>query len=154
MHRLVATWEAGASWLLLPLLVLLVGADVGLRYLFNAPLDWGTDVKELLLLLVLTAGFAGNSLADEHIRVSLFEEHLPPAGRRAFTLLRHALTALLAALVAWSLVALALDMREFGERAEKVAIPFWPLAGLAAASAALAAAAELTRFVRALKGSA
>lgn len=153
MHRLVAAWEAGASRLLLPLLVLLVGADVALRYLFNAPLDWGTDVKELLLLLVLTAGFAGNSLADEHIRVSLFEEHLPPAGRRAFTLSRHALTALLAALVAWSLVALALDMREFGERAEKVAIPFWPLAALAAASAALAAAAELARFVRA-KGSA
>lgn len=146
MRRLVAAWEALASRVLLPLLLLLVGADVALRYVFNAPLAWGTDVKELLLLLVVTAGLAGNSLADEHIRVSLFEERMPPRAQRAFARIRHALTAVALMLLAWSLAALALDMREFGERAENVPIPFWPLAALVALSAALAAAAELSRL--------
>ena len=37
---------------------------------------------------------------------------------------------------------------EFGERAEFVAIPFWPLAALAATSALLAAVVEVVRLAQ------
>lgn len=152
MPKLIAFCEGWTAYVLLPALVLLVTADVSLRYLFNAPLAWGTDVKKLLLLLVMTAGLAGTSLADEHIRVTLVEEQFSAAVRRAFSVLRHALTAVLLVLLGWSVVVLARDMHTFGERAEFVDIPFWPLAALAAASALLAAAAELGRLVQVLKG--
>lgn len=148
MPKLIAFWEGWAAYVLLPALALLVTADVSLRYVFNAPLAWGTDVKELMLLLVMTAGLAGTSWADEHIRVTLVEEHMAPGLRRAFTVLRRLLTAALLALLAWAMAVLALDMREFGERAEFIAIPFWPLAALAAASALLAAAAEVARLAQ------
>lgn len=148
MPKLIAFLEGWAAYVLLPALALLVTADVGLRYVFNAPLAWGTDVKELMLLLVMTAGLAGTSWADEHIRVTLVEEHMAPGLRHAFTVLRRLLTAALLALLAWAMAVLALDMREFGERAEFIAIPFWPLAALAAASALLAAAAEVARLAQ------
>ncbi|MFC7408989.1 TRAP transporter small permease [Hydrogenophaga atypica] len=148
MHKLIALWEGWAAYVLLPALALLVTADVSLRYVFNAPLAWGTDVKELLLLLVMTVGLAGTSWADEHIRVTLVEERLSPALQRGFTMLRRLLTATLLALLAWAMAVLALDMREFGERAEFVAIPFWPLAALAATSALLAAVVEVVRLAQ------
>lgn len=148
MHKLIALWEGWAAYVLLPALALLVTADVSLRYVFNAPLAWGTDVKELLLLLVMTVGLAGTSWADEHIRVTLVEERLSPALQRGFTILRRLLTATLLALLAWAMAMLALDMREFGERAEFVAIPFWPLAALAATSALLAAVVEVVRLAQ------
>ena len=148
MHKLIAFWEGWAAYVLLPALALLVTADVSLRYVFNAPLAWGTDVKELLLLLVMTVGLAGTSWADEHIRVTLVEERLSPALQRGFTMLRRLLTATLLALLAWAMAVLALDMREFGERAEFVAIPFWPLAALAATSALLAAVVEVVRLAQ------
>lgn len=152
MSKLIAVFEGWTTYVLLPVLVLLVTADVSLRYLFNAPLAWGTDVKKLLLLLVMTAGLAGASQADEHIRVTLVEERFSEGWRRNFTVLRHALTAALLALVGWSIVVLALDMRAFGERAEFVNIPFWPVAALAAGSALLATAAELGKLIEVLKG--
>ena len=148
MHKLIAFWEGWAAYVLLPALALLVTADVSLRYVFNAPLAWGTDVKELLLLLVMTVGLAGTSWADEHIRVTLVEERLSPSLQRGFTMLRRLLTATLLALLAWAMAVLALDMREFGERAECVAIPFWPLAALAATSALLAAVVEVVRLTQ------
>jgi len=148
MHKLIAFWEGCTAYLLLPGLALLVTLDVALRYLFNAPLAWGTDVKELVLLLVMTAGLAGTGWADEHIRVTLVEERFAPWLLRGFTVLRRLLTAALLVMLGWAMAALALDMREFGERAEFVAIPFWPLAALAAASALLAAAVEVARLAR------
>lgn len=146
MHKLIAFWEGWAACILLPALALLVTVDVTLRYVFNAPLAWGTDAKELLLLVVMTAGVAGTSWADEHIRVTLVEERLSPALQRAFRVLRRLVSAALLALLAWAMGLLAWDMWEFGERAEFIAVPLWPLAALAAASALLAALAELVRL--------
>ncbi len=146
MQKLIALWEGLTVYVLLPGLALLVTVDVALRYLLNAPLAWGTDVKELTLLLVMTAGLAGTSWADEHIRVTMVEERFSPGVRRAFTVLRRLLTAVLLGLLGWAMAVLALDMREFGERAEFIAIPFWPLAALAAASAVLAAVVEVARL--------
>lgn len=151
MHKLIAFWEGWAAYVLLPALALLVTADVALRYVFNAPLAWGTDAKELLLLVVMTAGVAGTSWADEHIRVTLVEERLSPGLQRAFGVLRRLMSAALLGLLAGAMGLLALDMREFGERAEFIAVPLWPLAALAAASALLAALAELVRLTQ--KGS-
>lgn len=73
---------------------------------------------------------------------------MAPALRRGFTVLRRLLTAALLTLLAWAMAVLALDMREFGERAEFVAIPFWPLAALAATSALLAAVVEVVRLAQ------
>lgn len=149
MSRIIALWEGLAAYVVLPLLALIVTADVALRYIFNAPLVWGTDVKELILLVVVTAGFAGVSLAGEHIRVTLVEERMGTKVRTAFTVVRHALTAIVTGAIAYALIQLTLDMATYGERAEMVAIPYWPFAALMAFSAAMSALVEIIKMFQA-----
>ena len=149
MSRIISLWEGLAAYVVLPLLALIVTADVALRYIFNAPLVWGTDVKELILLIVVTAGFAGVSLAGEHIRVTLVEERMGARARMVFTVIRDALTALVAGAIAYALIQLTLDMATYGERAEMIAIPYWPFAALMAFSAAMAAIVEFVKMFKA-----
>jgi TRAP-type C4-dicarboxylate transport system permease small subunit len=146
VSRIIALWEGLAAYVVLPLLALIVTADVALRYIFNAPLVWGTDVKELILLIVVTAGFAGVSLAGEHIRVTIVEERVGVKARTVFTIIRHALTAIVTGAIAYALVQLTLDMATYGERAEMVAIPYWPFAALMAFSAGISAIVEIVKM--------
>lgn len=152
MTRLVALWEGWVAYLLLPGLALLVTADVGLRYLFGAPLTWAGDVKELALLGVVTAGLPGASLDGAHIRVTLVDERLPASAARVLAAFRHAVGLAVATVLAWALADLARDMARFGERAEFVPLPYWPVAALIALAAGLSAVAEAMRLARALKG--
>lgn len=145
--RIIRGWSLGAA-VVLPLLAVLVAADVALRYLFDIPLQWGSDVKELMLLLLVTAGLPGTSLAGQHIRVALFDGLLPRAVYRAAGGLRHVLAAMVMAFVAYALAELALDMHRYGDQAEMIAIPYWPIAGVVAASAALSALAEAARSLK------
>ncbi|MFC4171318.1 TRAP transporter small permease [Microvirga sp. GCM10011540] len=149
MLRIIALWEGLAAYIVLPLLALVVTADVALRYLFNAPLVWGTDVKELILLIVVTAGFAGVSLAGEHIRVTLVEERMGARVSITFIVIRHALTAIAMGVIAYALIQLTLDMAAYSERAEMIAIPYWPFAALMALSAAMSAVVEIVKMFRA-----
>lgn len=148
LARVIAFWEGWGVWLLLPALALLVAGDVLLRYFLNLPLQWGADAKGLLLMLVMTAGLGGTSLHDQHIRVVLFDEHMPPRLRRILARLRHLLTAVVAVAVTWALADLAADMHRYGDRAEMIALPLAPVAALAAIAAALSALAELALALR------
>jgi TRAP-type C4-dicarboxylate transport system permease small subunit len=149
VSRIIALWEGLAAYVVLPLLALIVTADVALRYIFNAPLVWGTDVKELILLIVVTSGFAGVSLAGEHIRVTLVEERIGARARMVFTAIRHVLTAIVMGAIAYALIQLTLDMVAYSERAEMIAIPYWPFAALMAFSAAMSAVVEIVKMFKA-----
>lgn len=154
LRRLIAGWEAWVVYLLLPALAALVAGDVALRYAFNLPLQWGSDVKKLMLLLVVTAGLPATSLAGQHIRVALFDDHLPPRVRRLSARLRHLVTGIVAAVIAYATADLALDMHRYGDRAEMINIPFAPMAALVALSATLSAIAEFARAASASAGEA
>lgn len=154
LRRLIDLWEAWVVYLLLPALVSLVAGDVALRYLFNTPLQWGSDVKELMLLVVVTAGLPATSLADQHIRVGLLDDYLPPQARRMSARLRHLVTGIVAVVIAWATTDLALDMYRYGDRAEMIDIPFAPIAALVAFSAVLSALAEFARALSPAAGEA
>ncbi|HTV69964.1 MAG TPA: TRAP transporter small permease [Rhizobiaceae bacterium] len=147
MRRFIAFFEGWVVYIVLPALALLVTADVILRYVLNLPLQWGNDVKELLLLLVVVAGLPGVSHDDQHIRVGLLDNVLPRRVYRAWSTVRHILTALVAAVIAYAVTDLAFDMARYGDGAEMIAIPFWPFAAFVAAAAALSAVAELLRAI-------
>lgn len=147
LRRVIDVWEGWVVWLLLPALSALVAADVVLRYFFNMPLQWGSDVKELILLVVVTAGLPATSLAGQHIRVALFDDYLPARVRRASARFRHGLTGLVAVVIAWAVADLAVDMHRYGDRAEMIDIPFAPVAAVVAFAAALSALAEFVRAI-------
>lgn len=147
LARILRAWEAGTTFLLLPALAALVTVDVILRYLFSLPFQWGSDVKELLLLLLVTAGLPGTSLAAEHIRVGLFDDRLPDRARSGADMARHALAGAVMLFVAYAVAGLAADMFRYGDRAEMIAVPYWPVAAAVAIFALLSALAEFARAI-------
>lgn len=152
MQRVVDFIEGWVAYLLLPALALLVGVDVVLRYILNLPLRWGNDVKELLLLLVVVGALPGVSLADQHIRVGLFDRFFRNRAGSLWVALRHVLTGIAALAVGYAVLLMALDMHRYGDRAEMIAISFWPFAAFVALAATLSALAEFVRAARAFAG--
>jgi TRAP-type C4-dicarboxylate transport system permease small subunit len=145
MRRLLAIFEGWVVYGLLPALVLLVAADVVLRYFLHLPLRWGNDVKELMLLTIVVAGLPMVSFEDQHIRVGLLDGLFKGPIGRLWISLRYALTGAIALLVGYAASRLAADMASYGDVAEMVAIPFWPFAAFVAAAAFLSAVAEFVR---------
>jgi len=145
LSRIIGLWEGWAAYIILPALTILVGVDVALRYLFNLPLQWGSDVKELMLLLVVTAGLPGTSLANQHIRVALFDDRMSSRAKNAWSLLRHLFTAVAALFIGHAVFNLMLDMYRYGDRAEMINIPFWPIGLLVTIAVILSVLAELAR---------
>ncbi|TKT82999.1 TRAP transporter small permease [Aquamicrobium sp. LC103] len=149
MRRIIAFVEGWAAYLVLPGLAILVTADVVLRYVLNLPLRWGNDVKELLLLLVVVAALPGVSMDDQHIRVGLLDKLFRGKAGRLWVTIRHMLTGLVGIVIAYAVLLLAQDMHRYGDRAELIAISFWPFAAFVVFSAALSALAEFIRAFRA-----
>lgn len=152
LQRVIEFWEGWAVYLLLPALAALVAGDAALRYFLNVPLQWGSDVKELLLLIVVTAGLPATSLAGQHIRVGLFDDYLPVPVKRLAMTVTHILSGLVAVVIAYAVADLALDMQRYGDRAEMIDIPFAPIAALVAFAATLSAFAEFARAFSAFTG--
>ncbi|MGM0595313.1 MAG: TRAP transporter small permease [Pseudomonadota bacterium] len=97
IHR---TEEALIS-LLLALMIVLAGAQIVLRNLFDSGIDWGDP---LLRILVLWVGLLGAMLAtrqDKHIRVDLLTRYLPQTWKRYSAVLTHLFSAGVCALIAW-----------------------------------------------------
>ena len=71
----------------MPGLVVLVTLDVALRYLFNAPLQWGRDVNGLLLLMTIFCALPHAWDRAYHIRMEVFYLRLSSARRRGVDVL-------------------------------------------------------------------
>lgn len=58
--------------LMMAALVVIVCIDLTLRYLFNAPLLWGTEVTEIFLLYITFLGAAWVFKEDSHVVIDVF----------------------------------------------------------------------------------
>jgi TRAP-type C4-dicarboxylate transport system permease small subunit len=87
------------SYVVLPILTLLVTADVILRYVFNAPLSWGLEASRHLLLIFFLFGLLESFRVGEHVSMELISAKLPPAAIRLVSLLQIALIGLVFALI-------------------------------------------------------
>jgi TRAP-type C4-dicarboxylate transport system permease small subunit len=58
-------------------MVVVVLIDVGLRYFFNAPTIWATDVARYLLLFIFFTSLAPALQSGHHVAVDLFDRLLP-----------------------------------------------------------------------------
>jgi TRAP-type C4-dicarboxylate transport system permease small subunit len=82
MRRCFECLENMVSWinklfvffacLMMSALVVIVCIDLALRYFYNAPLLWGTEVTEILLLDITFLGAAWVFKEDGHVAIDLF----------------------------------------------------------------------------------
>ncbi len=118
-------WVALAGGTILVGLVLLTVADVGLRYLFNAPIFGGQDLAKMGLLTVVATAIAYGGATDAHIAVD-FLGRTSPKLTRWTDLLSKSISVVLLALLVWKSIDKGLDALQYGDNTIMLKIPFWP----------------------------
>ena len=111
----------------------IVGSDVFLRYVFNAPTTWADEVSTYIMIGAVFLGAAYTHLTDGHIRVDLVTERLPPAIRGWLDVVTTWLGFVFVAFMAWqcytaTAVAYATGAREFSLLVTPSYLPQIPIA--------------------------
>ena len=133
----VDRWSERASYELfrlgiyvtMPALVVLVTLDVALRYVFNAPLEWGRDINGLLLLMTLFCALPHAWDRAYHIRMEVFYIRLSAMGRRRANVLGSVAGIVVFGLMAVQAARFVPFMIATGETGEDLRLQIWPFMG-------------------------
>lgn len=96
-HRFVSTLETWCGWgagACLFAIMIIVFADVAMRYLLNSPLVWSYDLISLYLMVaIFFLALSVTQRDHHHVRVDILLVRCPPRVRHAMELIGNALTA-------------------------------------------------------------
>ena len=120
---------------MMPALVVLVTLDVALRYLFNAPLQWGRDVNGLFLLMTIFCALPHAWDRAYHIRMEVFYLRLSDTRRRTVDVLASVAGIIVFGLMAVQGARFVPFMIATGETGEDLDAPLWPFMGILSACA-------------------
>lgn len=132
--RGVALWGGGAA---LIALILLIVADVVLRYFCNAPIFGARDLAKLLLVTMIALATAYSARSGGQVAIEVFSRFL---GRRGLWVINIGVrggAAIMLAILTWRLAASGLSAGRFGERSLTLALPYAPFYFLLAFGMAL-----------------
>lgn len=113
-------------YVVLPALVVLVSADVTLRYVFNAPIQWARDVNGLLLLASIFSALPHAWDRAYHIRMEIFYVRVEPARRRALDVIASVSGIVVFGLMAVQGARFVPFMIRTNETGEDLLLPIWP----------------------------
>jgi TRAP-type C4-dicarboxylate transport system permease small subunit len=117
----------GLGSLMLFMLMCVVVADVSMRYLFNAPLQWSYEVVSSYLMPGLFFLAVSHTLrAHSHVAVDILHNYVGPRTRYAFEAIASALAAPAFAIGAWMSAGVTwLDFRTEAVSSSGLAVPTW-----------------------------
>ncbi len=79
LTRMISVFLFGiASYVCLPLILIMIGADVGMRYFFNAPIIWAQEGAALCLFAAIAFSLPESWLRDVHIKADFLTVILKP----------------------------------------------------------------------------
>ena len=109
------------------LIILIVVADVGGRFLFNSPLHSGVEISELLMVTLVFLGLAAAQQERHNFALDIMTSRFPQWLQRLFELLGYLACVLIVVLLAWPSSRQAVSSIERGEAGFGiVAFPLWP----------------------------
>jgi TRAP-type C4-dicarboxylate transport system permease small subunit len=152
MERVCRWFYLAAAYALLPLMVIVVCADVVARYVFAAPLQWAQEVTTLALLVFFVFALPQTTAVDGHIRVETLYERFSSRARALADLLGSLAGIAFMLALAYRSFGDAPGMARRGEGAEMINLPHWPLAVLIGIAAGFVCLLLLTRAFRAMHG--
>jgi TRAP-type C4-dicarboxylate transport system permease small subunit len=132
IERLCRCLHRAGVFAAIPLLVAVLGADVLLRYVFNAPLIWGDETSALVLLIVFFASLPQVTQNRGHVQMDMLYKVMPAFLRQVCDGLSGVCGLIFSGLLLYQSFKSTVDMYRWNERAEMIAIPYWPLALFAA----------------------
>lgn len=125
-RRLSSALGRFAAFVTLPALMVLVSIDVAMRYVFDSPIRWASDVNGLLLLVTIFSALPDAWDRGYHIRMEILYGKL--RGRARILADIGAATAGMAFFIAMGIQAFrfAPYMARTGETGQDLLIPVWP----------------------------
>jgi TRAP-type C4-dicarboxylate transport system permease small subunit len=98
----ISSWASVVASLSLLVMTLIVGFEVGSRYLFNSPTIWAWDINVQFMLLLLMLGMSETYRRDAHVRVDVLTNSLSPKTRTILEILFAPVFFLIAGCIAWT----------------------------------------------------
>jgi TRAP-type C4-dicarboxylate transport system permease small subunit len=108
------------------IMLLLITADVIMRYVFNDPLAGVLELTKLMMVVLVFLSFAYVELKDAHVRVDLVISRLKPRTRACIECFNAFLSICVFALIAWQSVIRALYVIRKGDMTGQLHIPEGP----------------------------
>ena len=121
----------------MPSLVVLVTVDVILRYVFNAPLQWGRDANGLLLLMTVFCALPHAWDRAYHIRMEVFYLRFGEQRRRQVDVVAAVAGIIVFGLMAAQAALFVPFMMQTGETGEDLELELWPWMGFLSVCAAV-----------------
>ena len=137
--RILVTASAYIAGAVLFLLMILTTVDVVGRYFFNAPLTGVFDLTHFAVLIMTFLSFAYCAWHGAHVVIELLYNRLGRNTQRVLDRLIGLAGCALFVLIAWRALVQSVDVREFDETSQLLAIPFFPLYWVVAFGAGLMA---------------
>lgn len=122
-------------------------ADVVGRRFFDLPFPGSYELTSLMLAAVIFVGLPLATERDEHVVVDLLDHLLPAFVIRAMSKTMDLLSAGVLAVLGWQLGVRGVRLIDEGAHTDRLHIPLWPVAFLAAACAVFAAFVLIARVL-------
>lgn len=124
--RVAKAAHSTGVYLTLPGLIILLTIDVLLRYIFAAPLLWGSEVSALILFLVFFAGLPQVTDTNSHIRMDMLYRLMGKKLKAVADVMTGLCGTLFAALLTYQSFRSCYEMYQWQEGAEMIELPYWP----------------------------
>ena len=121
----IAAVQLVAAMLALVVMGSVTVADVALKYLFSQPITGAYDVVESLLPVVIFNGLPATLLRRQNIAIDLVDHLAGPRRTRLLVAAADVVMLAMLALIAWAMVAPALQAMEYGDRKLELGLPVW-----------------------------
>ncbi len=121
----IASVQLAAAMLALVVMGSVTVADVTLKYLFSRPIGGAYDLVESLLPVVVFNGLPATLLRRQNIVIDLMDHLAGPRGTRLLKLAADLVMLAMLGLIAWAMVAPALQALDYGDRKLELGLPLW-----------------------------
>jgi TRAP-type C4-dicarboxylate transport system permease small subunit len=129
-NTLINKLARGLHWagvyISIPVLIVILSIDVSLRYIFNSPLIWGSEVSALMLSIVFFASLPQVTGMQGHIRMDMLYRLMGPKMKGIADSVTGMCGAIFAILLAYQSFKSTVEMYSWKEGAEMIDIPYWP----------------------------
>ena len=147
INRLSRAIHRAGVYLSIPVLVVILSIDVSLRYIFNSPLIWGSEVSALILSLVFFASLPHVTGSHGHIRMDMLYRLMGPGAKRVTDTVAGLCGLIFALLLTYQSFKSTVEMYRWNEGAEMIDVPYWPFVLFAGICGVILAAQFLIQMI-------
>lgn len=120
-----ARMERALAALVMAALTLITGANVVMRYCTNVSFAMTEEVSVFLLMILTLVGAVSAFAEDRHVRITLFVNALPPAGRKICAMLTWVCNMALFGMLVWLSGQAAWDDYAYEVTSPALGVPQW-----------------------------